>query len=78
MTDFVLTLRWTCLGCGWACEVEAPGFAGDGAHHYPTGGSPCGPLIAQRADHAKSVADLWLTRRTPWAAENLTVEVEDA
>jgi hypothetical protein len=57
MTDFVLTLRWTCEACGWSVDINAPGFAGDGRLHYPDGKTPCGPIRAQRADAPVVVRD---------------------
>ena len=50
MSDFTLTLLWTCQTCGWTCECDAPGFAGDGIDHYiHPGNIKCGPISAQRA-----------------------------
>ena len=55
--DFVLTLLWTCQSCGWTCEVDAPGFAGDGRLHYmQPDNRTCGPITAQRVSRPASDA----------------------
>lgn len=62
-----LMLKWTCLMCGWTTTVAAPGFAGDGRDHFPTGRTPCGPITAQRDVHylSPSGADLQALGLTP-------------
>jgi len=55
--EFVLTLEWICQTCGWSFVVDAPGFAGDGRFHYPSGGlNACGPIFARRVSPRERVA----------------------
>lgn len=49
-----IVLRWTCEQCGWECDVETPGFAGDGYDHFTDGRTPCGPLVARRISFHES------------------------
>lgn len=52
-----LSLRWTCVACGWSVVMDAPGFAGDGRMHYPDGETPCGPITAQKDDAPITIRD---------------------
>lgn len=58
-----LLMRWTCLACGETWDVEAPGFPGTTAGGYHAHfrldpETPCGPIVAQRADVALGLAQI--------------------
>jgi hypothetical protein len=47
-TDDQILLRWTCEMCGLSRIIPAPGYFGDGYHHYDSVSPKCGPLVARR------------------------------